>query len=331
MIGRSLAVILFILCAASSVALAHESRPASLDVREETAGVFRVIWKTPMTGDLRLPIEPFFDGAVRSAATFTRGTDAAIETWTFTAPSLRGRTLAIRGLEATLTDVFVRIAFLDGVVETHLLRPNKPSVAITGRRSTMETFGDELLLGVQHIAFGFDHLLFVLGLLLIVADRWMLTKTITSFTIAHSLTLGLATFGRAHAPAAPLNAAIALSILFLGPEIVRRRNGESSITIRRPWLVAFAFGLLHGFGFAGALIDSGVPRADLPLVLAAFNIGVEIGQLGFVVILLALVRAFRNLEIRWPAFIARLPEYAVGVLGAYWTIERTVLMIRERL
>jgi hydrogenase/urease accessory protein HupE len=185
-------------------------------------------------------------------------------------------------------------------------------------------------LGIEHILLGIDHLLFVLGLLCIVQNRWMLVKTITSFTIAHSLTLAVATLGYASAPLPPLNAAIALSILFLGPEIVRTWRGETSLTIRHPWVVAFAFGLLHGFGFASGLTTMGLPRAEIPLALLTFNVGVEIGQLGFVVLMLLLQRAFRTLEMVWPRWVERAPGYLVGVLGAFWTIQRTVWLLVGR-
>jgi hypothetical protein len=155
----------------------------------------------------------------------------------------------------------------------------------------------------------------------------MLVKTITAFTAAHSITLAIATLGYAEAPPLPLNAAIALSILFLGPEIVRAWRGETSLTIRHPWVVAFAFGLLHGFGFASALTGAGLPRGDVPLALLAFNVGVEAGQLGFVGLSLALERSFRVLAIRWPYWAQSLPGYTVGTLGAFWTVQRLVLLL----
>ena len=160
---------------------------------------------------------------------------------------IEGKTLVIDGLETTVTDVIVRISHADGRVESHLLKPMNSSVALGAQTTTWRRSAMYLGLGVEHILLGVDHLLFVLGLLLIVTDRWMLLKTITSFTFAHSITLALATLGYASAPAPLLNAAIALSIFFLGPEIVRRWRGETSFTIRHPWVVAFAFGLLHGF------------------------------------------------------------------------------------
>ena len=155
----------------------------------------------------------------------------------------------------------------------------------------------------------------------------MLLKTITAFTVAHSITLALATLGYANAPVLPLNVAIALSILFLGPEIVRVWRGETSFTIRHPWVVAFAFGLLHGFGFASALTSAGLPRAELPLALLSFNFGVEIGQLSFVLLVLLLERSFKILEIEWPRILQQLPGYAVGSLGAFWTIQRMVILL----
>jgi HupE / UreJ protein len=168
---------------------------------------------------------------------------------------------------------------------------------------------------------------FVLGLVLLVKNRWMLIKTISAFTIAHSITLALATFGYATIPAAPLNAAIALSILFLGPEIIRAWRGGTSLTIREPWIVAFAFGLLHGFGFASGLAQMGLPQNEIPLALFAFNIGVELGQLGFVALVLLLEKSFQVLEVRWPRAVELFPAYAVGGLGAFWTIDRLVVMV----
>jgi hydrogenase/urease accessory protein HupE len=182
-------------------------------------------------------------------------------------------------------------------------------------------------LGIEHIWFGVDHLLFVFGLLLLVKSRWMLLKTVTAFTLAHSITLALATLGYAHLAGPPLNFAIALSILILGVEIVRSRSGETSITILHPWFVAFAFGLLHGFGFASGLSALGLPAADIPLALVMFNVGVEIGQLSFVLLILLLERSFRQLEICWPRWVRALPGYTVGSLGVFWTIQRAAMLL----
>jgi hydrogenase/urease accessory protein HupE len=197
----------------------------------------------------------------------------------------------------------------------------------TGSKSMSEVARAYLLHGIQHIVYGIDHLLFVFGLLLIVKDRWMLVKTVTAFTVAHSLTLAIATLGYASAPAVPLNAAIALSILFLGAEVARQRRGETSVGIRYPWVAAFVFGLLHGFGFASALTGAGLPRSELPLALLTFNAGVEVGQLAFVVLVLLLDRSFRQLQLRFPRWLEAAPCYLIGTAGAFWTIQRVVIMI----
>lgn len=229
------------------------------------------------------------------------------------------------GLEYTVTDVFVRVTLLDGSTTTTIARPTDPRVELRGGSWGANTL-EYLTLGIQHILLGIDHLLFVLGLLLIVRGWGLLVKTITAFTLAHSITLALATLGYASVPLPPLNAAIALSILFLGPEIVRVWRGETSFTIRHPWVVAFAFGLLHGFGFASGLSTVGMPKAEIPLALLMFNIGVEFGQLAFVVLMLLVYRSLRVLEFHWPRWVEFAPGYAIGSLGAYWTIQRTVMM-----
>jgi hydrogenase/urease accessory protein HupE len=197
----------------------------------------------------------------------------------------------------------------------------------TADSNKSHSFFGFLKLGIEHIWLGVDHLLFVFGLLLLVKSRWMLLKTVTAFTVAHSITLALATLGYAHLPGPPLNAAIAFSILILGVEIVRSRSGETSVTSLHPWIVAFAFGLLHGFGFASGLSALGLPAAHIPLALVMFNVGVEIGQVSFVLLILLLERSFRQLEIRWPRWIQALPGYTVGSLGAFWTIQRAAILL----
>ena len=305
-------------------AWAHEARPGFLELRETGPGRYAFLWKKPTGGEVEIAIAPVIPDGCRLAtadrqqptpgAVIVRGTLACTD-------GLAGRTIAIAGLASTITDVLVRVHHADGRLESHLLRPAAPSVALGAVTTPAQRALGYLRLGVQHILLGVDHLLFVLGLLLIVPDRWMLLKTITSFTLAHSVTLAIATLGYASAPLPPLNAAIALSILFLGPEIVRRWRGQTSFTIRHPWVVAFAFGLLHGLGFASGLAGMGLPRVELPLALLLFNVGVEVGQLVFVLSWLALARALRTLEVTWPRPAGGLPGYVVGVLGAYWTIQ----------
>ena len=312
---------------------AHELQPGFLELRETAPGRYEVLWKLPSLGessDVRMPIAPIFPESCRQLG--DARSERAGTAWVFTArveckDGLAGRTIAIDGLEAFTTDVLVRAQHADGGVETHVLKPIQPSVTLRAAGDTRRGVGAYLYLGIEHILLGVDHLLFVLGLLLIVRDRWMLLKTITAFTVAHSITLAVATFGVAQVSAAPLNAAIALSILFLGPEIVRTWRGETSFTIRHPWVVAFAFGLLHGFGFASGLAQLGLPKGEVPLALLLFNVGVEIGQLAFVAVVLLLERAFRVLQVNWPRFVERLPGYAVGTLGAFWTIQRVLMLL----
>jgi len=316
--------------ALATVALAHEFRPGFLELRESDPDNYALLWKRPTGGEVEIRITPVIPQGCRLATPdrqqLTPGAVVVRGTLTCTG-GLAGKTLRIAGLETTVTDVLVRIQHADGRIESHLLRPATPALTLGAATSGAERAFSYLQLGIQHILLGVDHLLFVLGLLLIVSDRWMLVKTITAFTVAHSITLAIATLGYASAPLPPLNAAIALSILFLGPEIVRAWRGETSFTIRHPWVVAFAFGLLHGFGFASGLTAMGLPKAEIPLALLLFNVGVEIGQLAFVVLVVLLERAFRTLEIRWPRLVEALPGYVVGSLGAYWTIQRMAVLI----
>ena len=245
--------------------------------RQMSDEVYSLAWKKPIGGEIRFEIAAIdtpwlpVDGA-RTQQLVRWMPRSRAERSTARA-ALPARRLRMAGLETAATDVLVRIQHQDGRVESHLLKPAQPFITFGAQTTWWQRSGTYLQLGVEHILLGVDHLLFVLGLLLIVADRWMLVKTITSFTIAHSLTLAIATLGYAHAPAAPLNVAIALSILFLGPEIIRNWRGETSLTIRHPWLVAFVFGLLHGFGFASGLTTMGLPPAEIPWALLLFNVG----------------------------------------------------------
>lgn len=312
-------------------ARAHEARPAYLEIKETAPGRFALLWRTPVLAGMRLPITLKIPDDVQNlqAPAIEELADSLVERrWIDAGPNgLAGRRIEFVGLQLTITDVLVRVEMLDGRTWTTIARPSQPWVEIAASQTWLGVAGTYVLQGIRHILFGADHMLFVLGLLLIVADRWMLLKTVTAFTVAHSLTLAIATLGYAAVPVVPLNAAIALSILFLGPEIVRCWRGETSFTIRHPWVVAFAFGLLHGFGFASALTGAGLPRAELPLALVSFNVGVELGQLGFIALVLGLEQSFRILEVRWPRWAQALPGYAVGVLGAFWTIQRTAMLL----
>lgn len=314
---------------APDVAAAHEVRPGFLELREQSDGSYSMLWKQPSGGEIEIRIAPVFPEGCRLAtrdrqqvtpgALISRGTLVCKD-------GLAGKSIAIAGLETTITDVLVRVHHADGRLESHVLRPASTSVTLGGVTSKGQLAWNYFRLGIEHILLGVDHLLFVLGLLLIVADRWTLVRTITAFTVAHSITLGVATLGYVSAPTLPLNVAIALSILFLGPEMVRAWRGETSFTIENPWVVAFAFGLLHGFGFASGLSTTGLPQSEIPFALLMFNLGVEAGQLAFVLLVLLLERSFRVLQIHWPRFAQLLPAYTVGGLGAYWTLQRVLIM-----
>jgi hydrogenase/urease accessory protein HupE len=305
-------------------------RPAYLEFKEISAETYDVVWKVPARGPderlaLRVVLPPESETVSPPRTEFINSAHverSRIEI----AGGLSGREIAIGGLESTLTDVLVRVQHLNESVQIERLMPDRPVMVVRERQSRLAATGTYVRLGVEHILLGVDHLLFLLGLLLIVRGKGRLVKTITAFTLAHSLTLAAATLGWAEVPVNPLNVCIALSIFFLGPEVVRTWRGQTSLTIRRPWLVAFLFGLLHGFGFASGLSVTGIPAGELPMALLAFNIGVELGQLGFVAIVLLLVWSWRRLELIWPQWVVRFPGYSIGSLGAFWTIQRTAMM-----
>ena len=329
--GRLWTAICVLLLLAPQVASTHEVRPGYLEIIEQEAGLYKVLWKAPSLSGLTMQIEPVLPDECQDQTVISRhqlpGSRVERRIVMCGEDGLAGKTISIDGLSATITDVLVRVLHANGQSQTVLLKPHSASFQVTGVQPWTQLAMSYISLGTKHIVLGVDHLLFVLGLLLIVRNRWMLFKTITSFTVAHSITLGIATLGYASAPVPPLNAAIALSILFLGPEIVRSWRGVTSFTIRHPWVVAFAFGLLHGFGFASGLSTLGLPKAEIPVALLMFNIGVELGQIAFVLLILLLERSFRILEILWPRWAKMAPGYAVGTLGAYWTIQRTVILV----
>ncbi|HEY6373509.1 MAG TPA: HupE/UreJ family protein [Candidatus Sulfotelmatobacter sp.] len=310
---------------------AHEARPAYLEIKESAPNQYSVLWRTPVLAGMRLPVRLGLPVDVKELRepNVQELADSLVERhWIDAGPGgLAGRRIDFVGLQATITDVVIYVEMLDGRKSTTIAHPSQPWIELAANQSTFDVIRTYVVQGIRHILFGADHMLFVLGLLLIVKNRWMLLKTVTAFTVAHSITLAIATLGYAEVPVVPLNAAIALSILFLGPEIVRSWRGETSFTIRHPWVVAFTFGLLHGFGFASALTSAGLPRHELPLALVSFNVGVELGQLGFIGLIVALENSFRLLEIRWPRWAQALPGYTVGSLGAFWTIQRVAILL----
>jgi hydrogenase/urease accessory protein HupE len=308
---------------------AHEVRPAYLEIDQRAQDTYDIVWKQPTMGEIALHLVPHISNGwlERQPADEYVSTSFLIETWKIRSREpLSGRTVFIEGLGSTITDVFVRVKLLNGSEIDEIVEPEHPELKLDFQVRQIPSAFSYLGLGIEHILTGVDHLLFVLGLLLIVQNRWMLIKTITAFTIAHSITLAIATLGSVNVAVPIVNAEIALSILFLGPEIVRVWRGQTSFTIRHPWVVAFAFGLLHGFGFASGLTALGLPKGEMILALLLFNVGVEVGQLGFVLLVLWIERAFRILKIRWPRVVEMIPAYAVGSFGALWTVQQLYIL-----
>jgi hydrogenase/urease accessory protein HupE len=238
---------------------AHEVRPAFLEIRETSPDTFAITWKVPARGEYRLSLHARLPGECSGApmhGSFVGG--AFVEQWQAScAGGLVGRTIAIDGLSATRTDVLARLERFDGTTQTVRLTPEQTSFVVTAAPTVLEVARTYFVLGVEHILLGIDHLLFVLGLLFLVGNWRQLVGTVTAFTVAHSITLAGATLGWVYAPQAPIEATIALSVMFVAAEILRRAGGRGDLAARAPWIVAFVFGLLHGFGFSGALREVG--------------------------------------------------------------------------
>ena len=289
---------------------------------------YTMTWKVPVRGAGVLAIEPVLPAACREIdlprADMVAGALLRRVTLDCGPAGLVGGELSIAGLRTTLVDVLVRLQLSDGTSHSYLLRPEAPSVVLGAEEDGGPSLpvSGYLLLGVEHILWGIDHLLFVLALLLIVRGRWLLVKTITAFTLAHSITLALATLGVVRFPSASIEAVIALSIVFLASELLRLERGGESLTARQPWIPAFAFGLLHGFGFAGALAEIGLPQGQIPAALFLFNVGVELGQLAFVAVAGTLFLAVKRLLAVPPVWVRALPAYGIGSVAAFWVIER---------
>ncbi|MGD8640829.1 MAG: HupE/UreJ family protein [Gammaproteobacteria bacterium] len=307
---------------------AHESRPAYLQITQTQADVFDVTWRRPARGERVLSLQPVFPPHCRpqgEVVNYSAG-GAHNARWKLQCSDegLAGHTIYIEGLAETITDVLVRLQFLDGVHQTQILKPNAARMSVQKSPSPLQVIGDYFSLGVEHILGGIDHLLFVLCLMLIVNGHWRLVKTITAFTVAHSITLAIATLGIVQVAQAPVEAVIALSICFLAVELVKQQQGKVDFAMRSPWVVAFIFGLLHGFGFAGALAEVGLPQADIPLALLMFNVGVEAGQLLFIGALLVIMQVwnrFAALELNW---LPKVTVYSIGTIASFWVIERVM-------
>jgi len=307
--------------------MADEIRPGYLELNTSDGLVYSVKWKVPMKGDLVLSLNPVLPDSCteRIPPSSMKSGGAMITRWSLTcATGIYKKQIRIDGLENTMTDVLVRIVHQDGVTQMVRLTPSETGFEVAAKTSNLDVIRVYTALGIEHILLGVDHLLFVFALLLIVRGWRRLVGTITAFTLAHSITLAAATMGYVHVAQAPVEAVIALSILFLATEVIHNRQGRPGLAKRFPWLVAFIFGLLHGFGFAGALAEIGLPQQSIPLALLFFNVGVELGQLLFVVAVVGVGWGLKKLlaqKVLNGGEVAA--SYLIGSLSAFWLIERT--------
>ncbi len=320
----------FLLLSLPERASAHEVRPGYLQLHQTSAETYDVLWKVPGRGEsLRLGLYVELPKSCTNLSP-PRGHFAAnafTEQWSFKcAGGLTGGTIHIAGLNATMTDVLVRLERLDQTTQVTRLTPSVPSFVVEAAPSTRQVAGTYFLLGVEHILTGIDHLLYIFAMLLLVKGWRRVVATMTAFTATHSLTLTAAALGWVHVPQPPVEACIALSILFVTSEIVRARHGQAGLTQRWPWAISFTFGLLHGFGFAGALSEVGLPQKAIPAALLFFNLGVEFGQLIFIasILVIALLArlAAKRMTLPHPAWAWRVPPYAIGSIAAFWFIQR---------
>jgi hydrogenase/urease accessory protein HupE len=328
-VTRLLAALGFLL-ALHGTALAHELRPGFLEIREASPATYDIRFKVPARGDMRLglyvrlPAECTTTGPTRTE----RAGNAFLESMSMACPGgLAGKQVSVDGLAGTFTDVVVRVESSGGSIQAARLTPDEPYFTVAAAPTWRDTARTYFLLGVEHILLGIDHLLFVLALLLLVRNVWTLVKVITAFTVAHSITLALAALELTRIPQAPVEAVIALSIAFVAAEIVRQERHQSDLASKAPWIIAFAFGLLHGLGFGGALREIGLPQSDVPLALLSFNLGVEAGQLLFVFAVLAVKTVadrLLDLKVPWARTVA---SYGIGSLAAVWFVQRFAAML----
>lgn len=308
--------------------LADEVRPGYLELNEESPNTYSILWKIPKKNGKEISINLRFPETCTSTTVNSQQVDRAVlKRWYLNCMhSLVGTRISIEDRENSNTEVLLRLKSLDGETSTALIKPSRPFYDVPEKSSATDIAITYLGLGTEHILLGSDHLLFVLALLIIVNSTRRLITTITAFTIAHSITLGAATLGYVNISQQPVEAVIALSILFLAVEIVHGRQGRPGYAARWPWLVAFIFGLLHGFGFAGALAEIGLPQQSIPLALVFFNVGVELGQLFFVLLVILLTWSLHQLKQQKLLNRAETAVvYSIGGLSSFWLFERVSL------
>ncbi len=323
--GFLLAVLMLIWPA---VLQAHQFAPALLELEEIAPEQVAVSWKQPavrVQGSRLRPVLPVECEGVGDPTVERQGTGMRAR-WEIRCPNgLAGKAVGVEGIASSRADVLLRVALLDGRTLRHVLTAEAPSFEIAGTAGGFGIVKSYAGLGVEHILSGWDHLLFVLALVLLVGWGRSLVWTVTAFTLGHSVTLALASLGLVNVPQGPIEAAIALSIYVLAVELTASLRGRTTLTQRAPWIVASGFGLLHGLGFAGALAEVGLPSGEIPLALFAFNLGIELGQLAFVAVVLLIGAALRALPVPWPRWSAAVPAYGIGSAAVYWFFERILV------
>jgi len=318
-------ILLFQLVLAVPAAQAHESRPAYLQIDQTSASRYRAIWHTPVNAGARLQVFLKFPDDVRNVTepTIQELPGSLVERrFIEVRGGLAEKRIELIGLPLTITDVLVRLTNLDGTTQTTRLTPSSPSFVVETSPGIWEVASTYAVLGVAHILTGWDHLLFILALLIITQGGWKVVKTATAFTLSHSVTLTAVTLGFVHVPTKPVEAIIALSIVFVATEIVQWKRGVSGLAAKAPWVVAFAFGLIHGLGFAGGLSDIGLPAAHIPTALLFFSFGVETGHFMFIGAVLAVMALARRMSIPVPRWVQFVPPYAIGGIAMFWVIQR---------
>jgi len=334
-IGRRLgfifSILFLIFLSAAANINAHEIRPALLEITETSPGLYDVKWKVPTRGNRALAISPVLPESFSPVGLPSNYAvpGALIEKTTYkSARPLVGETILIEGLSGVQVDVLLQIELLDGSNFSAIIRPTGPSYTIPLKETKSEVAISYWRMGFNHILDGIDHLLFLLALVFFIPRFRGLLWAVTAFTVAHSITLALATLGVLYVPSAPTEAVISLSIVFLAVEIIRKHNGDNTLTERYPWIVAFIFGLFHGLGFAGALTEVGLPQHEIPLALFTFNVGVETGQVLFITIVAVIIALLRKIKIPYPSWSWRLVPYTIGSIAAFWTLERTISFLQ---
>ncbi|MCA1244064.1 HupE/UreJ family protein [Stappia stellulata] len=306
---------------------AHEIRPGLLTLAERSDGYFEYLWRVPVRSGAPLAIEPVFPSRCTVSHLMplsVSGLYAEQSGRLRCSDGLKNAPIRIIGLETLRTDVLLRVDYRDAGSETARATPDNPEVALRGPQGFLDVAGTYLVLGVEHILLGIDHLLFVLALLLLVDGRRRLVETVTAFTLAHSITLTGATLGLISAPPRLVEVLIALSIVFVAGEVIHRLRGQNTLTVRKPWLIAFLFGLLHGFGFAGALREIGIPENAVPSALLFFNIGVELGQLLFIGFIIIAINAISRIYRPQTSHARFVTAWSIGIVAAFWALERMV-------